>query len=1140
MKKFLSLVLALVMTMSLVTVSAGAVDFTDDSDIDYKEAVDVISALGIVDGYSDDSFRPDGSLTRGAAAKIICNLILGPTTASALSATTAPFKDVPTTNTFAGYITYCAQQGIIGGYGDGTFRPTGTLTGNAFMKMLLGALGYDSTIEGYTGANWQVNVIKQASGIGLDDGNDSFVGSQAVTRQEAALYAFNMLQATMVEYDTKTTVNVNGATVTIAGDKAQDKSWGTGTNNDGNIEPDGFVQFAEQYFGDLKLYDDTDDFGRPSNMWRLKGVKIGTYPREADVSYTASVEAGDIYRDLGLNHTVVAGDVTVFNNGVDDEDWSLAIKRSSDEKVANSGNGTLTEVFYDSDADKVIITTVETYVGTINKSVDAKGDDPAYVEIAVESAPAGVSGILKFETEEEFEDDAYVLYTYSESAEEVKSAALAEEVSGTVTRSENSKDDEDFRKALTIDGNRYTDSVNIAGEDIGQVTVKNDYTVYLDSYGYMIYIEEVENTNYALLLSAADKSDYVGKKAELVFADGTSDIVTTDKYYGGDELGTGYNVPASYATGRAVIVTYKVDSDGVYELRAVTNKDADGDAIKGTKSVTNATEFTLTNDSAGIVLNENATGKPDQVITANSASTFVIGEQKDNLAEIEEWTSYTGIKNVPSVKTSTGGDEKADIYYYCKSSMVTVMFVLPQTGVDIDDDTKNTVFLAGESVSNLIHDEDGDYYEYKAVINGEVTTAKVDWNVELNGNDLSSTKAGALNGLFKSYSVDKDGVITRLTTYGAEDENYSKNAKEGYVGSNNDFDSDGKPTSSVIGIDRPSKEYTVILGIGVQDWTITVDEDAAIYYVDEDGEITVSSYKALAEDTNDAIYAHVSDYMVDTLFVQEVPTAKVAYGVKVNDYDDTMGTVLVDGKKVDNSTVEYERNEDAVITVIPEDDYQVKSVTVDGTDVTKALDKDGQYTIERIRSEVPVVVVFEKIPAETMDVYVTYVDSTGSPISGVSRYLVEGVVAEDGKSYVQLGSSENVDKVMAGISSDYEFVSADPVKFEANGYTTANVVVEKVAFAVKPVAYDPTSTPGFNAGTATVTPNTSVRDTQKVTIDYTGMTGWNDSYTALVTADADYADVAIVSCTPKADGSGFIMVLTVTNPTDDFTITLKY
>ena len=77
MKKFLSLVLALVMTMSLVTVSAGAKDFTDDSSITYKEAVDVISALGVVDGYSGGDFRPDDVLTRGAAAKIICNLILG-------------------------------------------------------------------------------------------------------------------------------------------------------------------------------------------------------------------------------------------------------------------------------------------------------------------------------------------------------------------------------------------------------------------------------------------------------------------------------------------------------------------------------------------------------------------------------------------------------------------------------------------------------------------------------------------------------------------------------------------------------------------------------------------------------------------------------------------------------------------------------------------------------------------------------------------------------------------------------------------------------------------------------------------------------------------------------------------------------
>ena len=74
MKKFLSLVLALVMTMSLVTVSAGAKDFTDDDSITYQEAVDVISEIGVVDGYAAGDFKPNEVLTRGAAAKIICNL----------------------------------------------------------------------------------------------------------------------------------------------------------------------------------------------------------------------------------------------------------------------------------------------------------------------------------------------------------------------------------------------------------------------------------------------------------------------------------------------------------------------------------------------------------------------------------------------------------------------------------------------------------------------------------------------------------------------------------------------------------------------------------------------------------------------------------------------------------------------------------------------------------------------------------------------------------------------------------------------------------------------------------------------------------------------------------------------------------
>ncbi|MBR5884050.1 MAG: S-layer homology domain-containing protein, partial [Bacteroidaceae bacterium] len=134
MKKFISKLLALAMFASMTTVGANAGEFTDASDIQYGEAVDVMTAVGIVDGYEDGSFNPQTNLNRGQAAKIICNLILGPTTASALNADTAPYKDVPKDHHFAGYIAYCQQQGIISGYADGTFKPAAPLTGYAFMK----------------------------------------------------------------------------------------------------------------------------------------------------------------------------------------------------------------------------------------------------------------------------------------------------------------------------------------------------------------------------------------------------------------------------------------------------------------------------------------------------------------------------------------------------------------------------------------------------------------------------------------------------------------------------------------------------------------------------------------------------------------------------------------------------------------------------------------------------------------------------------------------------------------------------------------------------------------------------------------------------------------------------------------------
>ena len=842
MKKFLSLVLALVMTMSLVTVSAGAKDFTDSSKIAYDEAVDVMSAVKVIDGYTDGSFNPSATLTRGAAAKIICNLILGPTTASALVADAAPYKDVPTNHTFAGYIAYCQKTGIISGYADGTFKPANSLTGYAFMKMLLGALGYKADQEGYTGANWSINVAKRALNIGLaDDLVGDFNGVKAVNREEACLYAFNTLKATMVEYDKNSTVIVGNITIKEQSDAKEMANTG---KTDGNIDKDGKMQFAEKYFTDLKGVATTDEFSRPATMWKVKSEEIGTYTDTADATYTKKVEIGDIYKDLGLGKSISAKKVSVYVDGVEDASQPARDITKGDDKNKYGDNGVLTEVFYDNDNDSVVITEVNTYVGTITKTVKATDKKDAYVVVAPESEkPANFKN--EFETDDKFEDDDYVLYTYSLKEKEIESVAAATKVEGTVTVAENSVTNNSDKKALTINGTKYKASAKISGENLSDVSVKQDYTIYLDSYGYMIYVEENEAIgDYALILNIKGGSDwYLGNRVELLFTDGTTKIVTTDKDYN-----------AKKGMEKHDIVTYKVNADGEYTLKALpTEKLVSAESLGDEKNDTITTNKTLSmeNNKAGLKID-------GTTYTANSASVFVVADA----GSTDDFTAYTGVKNAPSINTTKAAklSETADTYAYCKSGkMITVMFVFPGKNVEINDATSNALFVANGSVSNLIHDNDGDYFTFSAVVDGELKTVKVAQDVKVDGVKQTEKEIKKnFGGLFKSYTTDK-GIITSVKTY----EDYDKNQ---------DVENESAVNGTVSGIDKVSKEYTVKLGLqknGEYKYTITVDKDAKIFYVNTDDEISVSSYSAIAKDDNDVVYAVVKDYMVKTLIVYE-------------------------------------------------------------------------------------------------------------------------------------------------------------------------------------------------------------------------------------------------------------------------------
>ena len=647
MKKFLSLVLALVMTMSLVTISAGAKDFTDDSKLTYEEAVDVISELGIVDGYSAGDFRPSNTLTRGAAAKIICNMILSPTTADALSASSAPFSDVPADSTFAGYITYCSKEGIISGYADGTFRPAGTLNGYQFMKMLLGALGYDSDIEGFTGPNWSINVAKLAIGIDLDDGlTEAFNGSKAVTREEACLYALNTLQATMVEYDSKTTVTVNGAEVVVGGSEAKDMK-NSAEKSKQYIEKDEYMQFAEKYFTDLKLYDDeTDDFERPANTWKIKNDEIGTYAQTPDATYTVEVKGKMVYADLGddyaINGYYVNGEPAneqLKKSGKDD----FAIEKKNDD-IKLGGNGALTEVYIidgDNDNDDTVrIITIETYLAEVSGDYDEDDEELELADLDEDGVPSlGIDSdeyILssdRFANLDTFEDEDYVLVTIAKG--EIMSIAKAEKVTGTVTNYE-------VGDSITADGTKYEysktyDDYNSKNKDWGDnLSINDEYDLYLDAYGYVIFYDGVEDDGKYVYIDdffAASNSSKSTVKANAYFLDGTNEEISIDK----------------------------VNGDSVKGQDDADNLKTDVEAGKGWYSYTTSSDkYKLTKKVSGVVATGDITDKDtvsiknnDRTVAKGTNSTvFVVVDDDDDVSV------YTGIKKVPeiTVNAAASGD----------------------------------------------------------------------------------------------------------------------------------------------------------------------------------------------------------------------------------------------------------------------------------------------------------------------------------------------------------------------------------------------------------------------------------------------------------------------------------------------------
>lgn len=335
-KKVLALVLAIATILSFATIaSAATADFKDAKDVTHTEAVDVLSAIGVLNGYKDGEYKPNRVITRAEAAKIIAMFDNGDTDIKELYAP-VNFTDVKAGHWAESFISYCYHTGIIAGVGNNKYAPDADVTGVQFLKMVLVVLGFDAKEEGLVGTGYSVRARNLARAIGLLNGiGNDFDYTKGLTRDNAAQIMLNALQTSTVEY---------GKVVTIAP--------GVAFIGDSKATFTGKL-LAEEW--NLHVENTIDFFGRPGHKWSFHhnnypnhshDVVLANYVDTPVATYTTEVDGCTIYDDLGVEliyqseHLADPG-ATSYTDGVLGANEKIA----DSTKVSTGAQGQLTEIY---------------------------------------------------------------------------------------------------------------------------------------------------------------------------------------------------------------------------------------------------------------------------------------------------------------------------------------------------------------------------------------------------------------------------------------------------------------------------------------------------------------------------------------------------------------------------------------------------------------------------------------------------------------------------------------------------------------------------------------------------------------------------------------------------------------------------
>ena len=651
-KKVLSLVLCVAMLLSVMVMGTGAASFTDQDEFsdNYAEAAEVLTGMGIIQGYDDGSFLPQRNINRAQVATMIYRAATGDVTDSKISQFVGEdlFDDVNADDWFAGYVNYCGNAEYIKGFTPDTFGPYKQVTGYQVLAMILRAVGYDENDE-YTGDQWTLRVAATAREQGLlDNLNPDTNLAEPATRELVAQLIFEAIQIDTVRYSPAAGAYRPSTTPASS--------------------------LGEQVF-DLAVVNDNDVWGRPATIWYAESstywngaVKndgyqsdkddlYATIEEEALATYTTAVKICDVADDLGIAEETF----TTYTNGEVNED---TVKIDADATTDTIGaQGRLTEVYEDT------IVYIDTFLAEVTGVTEVKYDADGHVAkdasltLLVYANDAGQEIVLKDDTNYTYaEGDMLLVNAVTDGAgwhdaiatdgdKHVEFIGAAESFVGAQTYIRWNDNQH------TVGGDVYNDALHFHLDAAGQDRTEN-FNWWLDQYGNLIGVTAIDRTNYAVLKDMTWTSGQA--EATLLYMNGeeaTVPVNTIDGNSYGAEFEHFWAVRADDATpvmaasttgffGDEARVSHDDVYNGVYDgfalYQVYTNDDGSVD-LQGFEENTNdgliidyANRATLDVSGSEILNNGNVVAHVDastQIVVNNGDGTYSTYTGTDALAD---------------------------------------------------------------------------------------------------------------------------------------------------------------------------------------------------------------------------------------------------------------------------------------------------------------------------------------------------------------------------------------------------------------------------------------------------------------------------------------------------------------------------